>query len=136
MDIVLILTDSSAECGKALEMLAKYEELFSANVSVFVVLEDVYKLESASVSLGVPLPPDTVKNAKNRAVDRVKHLWRHVKGDEEAQIDITTVAGELREEVVKFVEERKPDMIMWGCHPTPVLCRIIDEINIPSLIIK
>ncbi|WP_457600946.1 universal stress protein [Hydrogenivirga sp.] len=136
MRIVLILTDSAVECRKALDMLAKYEELFSAEVSVFIVLEDIYKLESASVSLGVPLPPDTVGEAKERVKDKVVHTWRHVKNDEEAQIDIESVAGELREEVVKFVNEKKPDMVLWGCHPTPVLCRIIDEINVPSLIIK
>ncbi len=136
MKIALILTDSSTECRKALDMLARYEELFSADVEVLAVLEDLYRLESASVSLGVPLPPDTVSSAKKRTKDRIKHLWRHAKGNEEAEIKIRTVAGELREEVGKFVSEEKPDMILWGCQPTPVLCRIIDEINVPSLIIK
>ncbi len=136
MKITLVLTDSSVECRKALEWLAKYEELFSARVDVFVILEDLYRLEEASVSLGVPIPPDTVKNAKERAKEKVKNTWRHVKENEEASIDIEAVAGKVKEEVVRFVGERKPDMILWGCNPTPVLCRIIDEINIPSLIIK
>ncbi len=136
MKITLVLTDSSAECRKALEWLAKYEDMFSAEVDVFVILEDIYRLESASVSLGVPLPPDTVKNAKDRTKDRIKNLWRHVKGDDEASINIEAVAGEIKEEILRFTRERKPDMILWGCQPTPDLCRVIDEIDIPSLIIK
>ena len=136
MRITLVLTDSSTECRKALEWLARYEQIFSAEVDAFIVLEDIYRLESASVSLGVPLPPDTVNKAKERAGDRVITLWRHVKGDEEASLKLSIVAGEVREEVVKFVNERRPDMIIWGCSPTPDLCRVVDQIDIPSLIIK
>ncbi len=136
MKITLVLTDSSSECRKALEWLAKYEQLFSAEVEVFAVLEDIYRLESASVSLGVPLPPDTVSKAKERTRDRIITLWRHIKGNEEANLNVDTVAGEIREEVIKFVSDRKPDMIIWGCSPTPDICRVIDQIDIPSLIIK
>ncbi|RLJ70058.1 nucleotide-binding universal stress UspA family protein [Hydrogenivirga caldilitoris] len=136
MRIVLILTDGAPECKKALDMLARYEELFSAEVSVFVVLEDLYRLEKASVSLGVPLPPDTVKNAKERVRNKVTHTWKHVKGSEEAKIIIESVAGDLQEEVPKFVKDKKPDMVLWGCQPTPLMCRIIDELDIPSVIIK
>ncbi len=136
MKITLVLTDSSLECGKAIEMLAKYEQLFSAEVDVLVILEDLYRLESASVSLGVPLPPDTVNSAKNRALDKIRHTWRHIKGDESADVDVSSVAGEFRKEVLKFIEEHKPDMILWGCHTTSVLCNILNEINIPSVIIK
>lgn len=136
MRIVLILSDSSSECKKALETLDRYGEAFSADIGVFVILEDLYRLESASVSLGVPLPPDTVKSAKERTENKIKTLWRHIKKDEKAHIDIKAVAGELGEEVVKFVREEKPDMILWGCQPTSVLCRVIDEINVSSLIIK
>ncbi|NPA41963.1 MAG: universal stress protein [Aquificae bacterium] len=136
MKITLVLSDSSAECRKALETLAKYGELFSAEVEVLVVLEDLYRLESASVSLGVPLPPDTVKSAKERTENKIQAIWRHIKNDERARVSIKAVAGELGEEVVRFAQEEKPDMFLWGCPPTSVLCGIIDRINIPMLIIK
>jgi len=135
MGIVLILTDSSAECGRALEILAKYGDMLSTDVEVFLILEDIYRLEKASISLGVPLPPDTVSSAKRRLTERVKHLWRHIKG-EDAEIKITSVAGDLKEEVVKFVRDKSPEMVLWGCQPTANLCRLIDEIKVPSLIIK
>ncbi len=131
-----MLTDSSVECRKALEWLAKYERLFSAEVKALVVLEDIYRLESASVSLGVPLPPDTVKKAKERTRNRVVQLWRHVKSDEEASLDIRAVTGTLKEEVSRFVEEQAPDMLLWGCQPTPDLFRAIENVKVPSLIIK
>lgn len=135
MAIVLVLTDSSAECGKALETLAKYGEMLSTDVEVLLILEDIYRLEKASISLGVPLPPDTVSSAKKRLTDRVRHLWRHIKG-EEAEIKITSIAGDLKEEVVKFVGDKNPEMVLWGCQPSANLCRVIDEIKVPSLIIK
>ncbi len=136
MKIALVLTDSSTECRKSLEMLKSFADSFSADIEVFIVLEDLYRLESASVSLGVPLPPDTIKNAKERAKNRVKTLWRHVVNDESAQIEIKTIAGELAQEALKFVDEEKPDLLLWGCQPTATLCRVIDEVKVPSLIIK
>ncbi len=136
MKITLILSDSSAECGKALERLNLYGSIMSASTDVFVVLEDIYRLEKASVSLGVPLPPDTLNSAKERIKGRIQSLWRRIKADEKAQVPVKVVAGELPEEVLRFAQEEKPDMILWGCPPTQVLCGIIDKINIPLLIIK
>ncbi len=135
MGIVLVLTDSSSECTKALEALARFGDMLSTDVKVLLVLEDIYRLEKASISFGVPLPPDTVSSAKKRFSDRMKHLWRHIKG-EEAELDLNVVAGDLKEEVVKYIEEEKPEMVIWGCQLTTNLCRTIDEVKVPSLIIK
>ncbi len=136
MKIALVLTDSSADCRKALESLSRYGDLFSAEVEVFIVMEDLYRLESASVSMGVPLPPDTVSKAKESILNRVKSLWRKIKEDERATLEIKTVAGFLQEELPKLIEENEPDMLLWGCQPISSLCRVIEELDIPTLIIK
>ncbi len=128
-----MLTDSSTDCGKALERLKDMGEKLSTDVSVLVVLEDLYRLEKASVSLGLPIPKDTVPEAKRRVSDRLKTLWRHI---DERDVEIDVVVGDLKEEVVARVKDRKPEMILWGCAVTSSVCRIIDEVEIPSLIIK
>ncbi len=133
MGILLVLTDSSTDCGKALERLKDMGEKLSTDVSVLVVLEDLYRLEKASVSLGLPIPKDTVPEAKRRVSDRLKTLWRHI---DERDVEIDVVVGDLKEEVVARVKDRKPEMILWGCAVTSSVCRIIDEVEIPSLIIK
>ncbi|HIQ30830.1 MAG TPA: hypothetical protein EYH49_01520 [Aquifex aeolicus] len=136
MKVALVLTDSSGECRKALEWLARYEEAFGADPEVFIVLEDLYRLEDAGVSLGIPIPPGTVKSAKEEFQRRVINLWRRVKDDDDAKLSVETVAGVLREEVVSFTERSSPDILLWGCHPTAELCRVIESVNVPSLIIK
>ena len=136
MKIALVLTDSSADCRKALESLSRYGDLFSAEVEVFIVMEDLYRLESASVSMGVPLPPDTVSKAKESILNRANSIWRKIKEDETATLEIKTVAGLLQEELPKLVAEHKPDMLLWGCQPFSSLCRVIEELDIPILIIK
>jgi hypothetical protein len=134
MRIVLILTDTTGQCHKALEYLKEVSEKFSAKMEVFVVLEDVYKLEKASVSLGFPLPPDTVPQTKEKVIKKLRHMWEHI---DSSEIDITVVAGELREEVLKFTGSKGDlGMLIWGCSPSPNVCRVIDDIEIPSLIIK
>ncbi len=133
MEVLLVLTDSSSDCGKALEMLREVGEKFSAGKKVLVVLEDLYRLEKASVSLGLPIPKDTLPEAKRRITDRIRGIWRHLGGDE---IHVEAVAGDLREEVLRKVNSEKVDMIIWGCEVNPSVCRAIDEVEIPSLIIK
>ncbi len=136
MKFTLVLTDSFQECRKALETFNEFAEAFSADKDILVVMEDLYRLESASVSLGVPLPPDTVPTAKKKMEDKVLSLWRKVKGEEDATVDISIVAGDLREEVDKFLQEKPCDMIIWGCNTSAQLCKIVENLNVKSLIIK
>ncbi len=136
MKIALVLTDSSLECERAFRMLAECARAFSAEVSVHVILEDLYRLQSAGISLGIPLPPDTVGSAKEKAGEKVRRLWRRATGSEEAEVETHLTVGELLSEVRRFTGEKAPDMIVWGCVGTGDLCRILEEIDIPSLIIK
>jgi len=136
MKIALVLTDSSVECERAFRMLAECERAFSADVSALVVLEDLHRLRSAGVSLGVPLLPDTVSSAEERTRGKVRRLWRRVKEDEDAEIETHLTVGELLPEVESYLSRQKPDMLIWGCIETGSLCRAIEETNVPSLIIK
>ncbi len=136
MKFTLVLTDSYQDCRKALKALDEFANAFSADKDVLIVMEDLYRLESASLSLGVPLPPDTIPTAKKKMEDRVLSLWRKVKGDEEVVIDISVVAGDLKEEVEKFLKDNPRDMIIWGCQTSAQLCKIVENLNIQSLIIK
>ncbi len=134
MRVVLILTDTTGHCRRALEYLKDISEKFSAQREVFIVLEDIYKLEKASVSLGFPLPPDTVPQTKEKVMGKVKHVWEHIDGSE---LEVKVVAGELKEEVNNFLSSKEDvGLIIWGCSPSPNVCRVIDDIEIPSLIIK
>ena len=134
MKVLLILTDTTGQCHRALEYLKEVSERFGADREVFVVLEDIYKLEKASVSLGVPLPPDTLPQTKEKVLKKVKHLWEHVG---EGDIEVSVIAGDLREEVKAFLSKREDvGLVLWGCSPTANVCRVIDDIEVPSLIIK
>ncbi len=133
MEILLVVTDSSLDCGRAMEMLKELGEKFSAKVKILAVLEDIYRLERTGVSLGLPIPKETVPEAKRRVSEKIKTMWRQLGNGE---VEIETVAGDLREEVVKYTSKKKPAMILWGCKVTPHLCRVIDEVEVPSLIIK
>ncbi len=101
---------------------------------VFIILEDLYKLEKASVSLGFPLPPETVPQTKDKVLKKVKHIWESVGGED---LTISVVAGEIRDEVTRYVKETGDvGLVMWGCNPSVNVCSVIDDIDIPSLIIK
>ncbi len=134
MKVTLVLTDSFGDCTRALSLLRDFRDRFSADVEVLAVLEDLYKLEKASVSLGVPLPPDTVPSAKRRFEDRLVNGWKQT-GDGEAPV-YEVRAGEVREEVVKYVKERNPDLLLFGCSSAHDICKVIDEVGVSSLIIK
>ena len=136
MKILLVLTDSSPECSKAVEMLKVFCEKFEALPKILVILEDLYTLEKVSVSLGLPLPPSTVEEAKEKVLKKVKRVWKKVTDDEEADIEVSVIAGELDKEILSTLEAEKPQFVLWGCEAGAPLCRILEEISIPSLIIK
>jgi len=136
MKITLVLTDSPTDCRKALEWLDKFGSTLSAEVSVFMVLEELYRLEQAGVSLNIPIPPDAVREAKERAREKVRNLWKRLKRDDEASLDVKVVVGKLGEEVPKLLRERGSDMVIWGCDLSHYLCDVIGKLDIPSLIIK
>ncbi len=136
MKILLVLTDSSPECSKAVEMLKVFCEKFEAPPKILVILEDLYTLEKVSVSLGLPLPPSTVEEAKEKVLKKVKRVWKKVMGDEEADVEVSVIAGELDKEILSTLEAERPQFVLWGCEAGAPLCRILEEISIPSLIIK
>ena len=134
MRVALVITDSFGECTKALSLLRDFRDKFTAEVEVLAVLEDLYKLEKASVSLGVPLPPDTVPSAKKRFEDRIISGWKQTGGGDMPEYGV--VAGEIREEVLRYVKEKSPDLLLFGCSSAHDVCKVIDEAGVSSLIIK
>ena len=134
MRVALVITDSFGDCTKALSLLRDFRDKFTAEVEVLAVLEDLYKLEKASVSLGVPLSPDTVPSAKRRFEDRLINGWKQTGDGEMPEYDV--VAGEIREEVLKYVKEKGPDLLLFGCSSAHDVCKVIDEAGVSSLIIK
>jgi len=136
MKIALVLTDSSLECERALRILAECERAFSAQVCVKAVLEDLYRLQTAGISLGIPLPPNTVGSAKEKAKERISNMWRRIKEDEEARVETHLAVGELLPEVSRLVEDFKPDWLILGCVESGSLCGIVEKVSIPTLIIK
>ncbi len=134
MKITLVLTDSFSDCTKAIKEMISLGEKLSANMEVLAVLEDLYKLEKASISLGVPLPPDTVPSAKERFEDRIKTVFRH--SGLENKIKVQVVAGELKKEVENHLKDSGADLLMFGCPSAHHVCKVIDELGVSSLIIK
>ena len=134
MRVALVITDSFGDCTKALSLLKDFRDKFTAEVEVLAVLEDLYKLEKASVSLGVPLSPDTVPSAKKRFEDRLVNSWKQVGDGEMPRYNV--LAGEIREEVLRHVKEHKPDLLLFGCSSAHDVCKVIDEAGVSSLIIK
>ena len=115
-------------------MLRDFGAKLGGDIEVLAVLEDLYKLEKASVSLGVPLPPDTVPSAKKRFEDRIQSSWKQLGG--EGELVYQVIAGEVREEVERYVKDKAPDLLLFGCSSAHEVCKVIDEVGVSSLIIK
>jgi nucleotide-binding universal stress UspA family protein len=133
MEITLVISDSYGDCDGAVRKLLELGRVMSAKTSILAVLEDLYRLEKASLSLGVPLPPDTVPSAKARIEEKLKNSLNQAGGRD---TEVRVIAGELREEVGRYVKERKPDLLVFACASAHDVCKVIDEVGVSSLIIK
>ncbi|NPA32124.1 MAG: universal stress protein [Aquificae bacterium] len=135
MKVLLVMTDSYADCEKALRFTADLSKKLGAEVEILVVLEDVFNLQRSSVAFGMPVPPGIKEEAINRINKKIRGLWERFTGDENIP-PVEFRVGPLGEEVRKFLEGKTYDLIVWACYPSAYLCKIIDELNTASLIIK
>jgi len=134
MKALLVFTDNySMDCKQAFEFLKRFLR-DGDGVEVLGVLEGVYLLEKTSVSLGMPVPPSAKEEARSRLEKRVRAFWDAVVGGKAPPIEV--VVGPLYEEVKKFTEGRSYDLVVFACYPASGLCRIVDELESNSLIIK
>ena len=135
MKILMVMVDSYSDCEKAIKYATDFTQKLRTEMEILVVLEDVFNLEKASVTFGMPIPPE-VKNESVRRIERkLKELWLKHGGSENFP-DVEYKVGSLHEEVKKFIENKNYELILWACYPFAYLCKIIDELNIASLIIK
>jgi len=134
MKVLLVLTDSYGDCEKAVKFTARFLAGKDVQLSVLGVLEDVYNLERSSVSFGMPVPPEIKEESQKRLDKKFKAYWEKYVGEEAPKVEY--VVGPVDEEVKKLLGETSFDLIIWGCYPSPLLCKVVDEIDASSLIIK
>ncbi|NPB07329.1 MAG: universal stress protein [Aquificae bacterium] len=134
MKALLVLVDSYGDCEKAVEYAVRLLKGGGVQLSVLGVLEEVYNLERGSVSFGMPVPPEVKEESKRRMEKRFKAFWEKYAGEEAPPVEY--VVGPVGEEVKKFVKRQGYELVIWGCYPASLLCKVVDEIDASSLIIK
>ena len=134
MKMLFVITDSYRDCEKAVKFLVDLKEKVKGEFEVLAVLEDVYRLEKSGVSLGFPVPPDVKEESMRRVKKAFIANWEKFSKEEVPHINFAV--GPLYEEVKKFINGKNFDLILWACYPTAYLCKVIDDLNISSLIIK
>ncbi|NPB06702.1 MAG: universal stress protein [Aquificae bacterium] len=134
MKALLVVTDNyGLDCKKAFEFLKRFLRE-GDGVEVLGVLEGVYLLEKTSVSLGMPVPPSAKEEAKERLVKRVRAFWDEIIGTAPPEPEVCV--GPLAEELKKFTEGKRYDLVVFACYPASGLCKVVDELEANSLIIK
>lgn len=135
MKVLMVMTDSYSDCEKAIKYVTKFIQKLQTDIDILVVLEDVFNLERASTTLGMPVPPEVKSESVRRIERKLKELWLRYEGSESFP-EVEYKVGPLHEEVKKFIENKDYELILWACYPSAYLCKIIDELNTASLIIK
>ncbi|GAB6066661.1 universal stress protein [Aquifex pyrophilus] len=134
MKALLVFTDTFSDCERALRFAVDFTQKLNAELEILVVLEDLYHLERGSTTFGMPVPPDVKNEAVRRVERKLKENWE--KYASEGLPSVSYKVGPLHEEVKRFVEGKEYQLIMWACYPSAYLCKIIDDLNTASLIIK
>ncbi|AAC06529.1 universal stress protein [Aquifex aeolicus] len=135
MKVLLVLTDAYSDCEKAITYAVNFSEKLGAELDILAVLEDVYNLERANVTFGLPFPPEIKEESKKRIERRLREVWEKLTGSTEIP-GVEYRIGPLSEEVKKFVEGKGYELVVWACYPSAYLCKVIDGLNLASLIVK
>jgi len=135
MKVLMVMVDSYPDCERAVKYAADFTQKLQTQMEILVVLEDVFNLGRGSVTFGMPIPPEVERESVRRIERKLKELWSKYGGSENFP-NVEYKVGPLHEEVKKFVENKDYELILWACYPSAYLCKIIDELNTASLIIK
>jgi len=115
------------------ETAINYSLAISNNLCILVVLEDIYMLEKASTSLGLPSSPELVPKAKEKIKKKLDIVKSKLKSDlilEEIVVD------KLEKAVPELVDKIDPKVVIFALSDLYKSAKLAHQLEKNSLIIK
>ena len=143
MKNILIPVDGSEYSMRAIEAAKEVAKAFGSKVSILSVVAPEFKITSGRGSnMYAPLMMEELHEYSAKTLEEAKKKFAGMPNE----VETHTVDGYIADEIVRFAEENKIDLVIMGSHGLGALknrlmtgsvtTRVLHHIDVPVLVIK
>lgn len=133
MRVAAILNPENGNCIKALTLLYKLSQAQSEIKEVYLVLENTYHAEKWVLSLSMPVSKQDIESIKKRYYQKIMSEWEAISGNLNLPIKVEVNDSN---KVVEQILKEDLDLLLIGCVENKHLCKLIEKLDIPVLVVK
>jgi len=133
MKVVAFLNPENGTCAQTLSFLYKLHQLGAKIEKVYLVLENTYHAEKWVLSFAMPVSKEEIEGIKKTYVKKILAEWEALSGNTDLPVEARV------DEIKKMVKELNLegiDQIVLGCLDEKSLCKLIETLDKPVLIVK
>jgi hypothetical protein len=133
MKVLAILNPENGTCKDTLSLLKDLSDKGFEISKVILALENTYHAEKWIISLSMPLSKEDIEKTKERYTKKILSEWEALTG-EKGGLNIIADADAAKNIVKQLKEEY--DILVLGCLEHKSLCKLIENLDKPILVIK
>ncbi len=132
MKLVALINPENGTCRETLSLLYDLSQKGFEIKELYLVLENTYHAERWVLSLSMPLSKEEIQSIKERyrkkVISEMEALGAKLP---ELKIEVNEAS-----KVVKELDLNEVDLVVVGCLESKSLCKLIETLDKPTLVIK
>ncbi len=133
MKVVALLNPENGTCSQTLSALSQLRSLGADIEKVVLVLENTYQAEKWVLSFAMPVSKEEIEGIKKNYAKKILSEWEALTGDVNLPLEVVV---DKAENVVKRLDLEGIDQIVLGCLDEKGLCKLIEKLDKPILVVK
>ncbi len=132
MKLVALINPENGTCRETLSLLYDLSQKGFEIKELYLVLENTYHAERWVLSLSMPLSKEEIQSIKERYRKKV------ISEMEALGAKLPDLKIEVNEasKVIKELDLKEVDLVVVGCLENKSLCKLIENLDKPTLVIK
>jgi len=133
MKVLAILNPENGTCKSTLSFLKDLSDKGFEILKVILALENTYHAEKWIISLSMPLSKEDIEKLKDRYTRKILSEWE-VLTEKKGGLNIIAEVNEPEDIIKRFNGEC--DILVLGCLEHRSLCKLIENLDKPVLVVK
>ncbi|NPB04908.1 MAG: hypothetical protein GXO08_00780 [Aquificae bacterium] len=130
--VLALINPENGKCTKTLSLLFELHRQGWKVERFVLVLENTYHAQKWVLSLSMPLSKEEVEKIKERYRKKVLSEWEALGGP---KVDVVVEVNEAHKTVEKL-DLSEVELLVLGCLESKSLCKLIETLDKPALVIK
>ena len=133
MKVLAILNPENGTCKESLSQLYRLSQSGYEIEEVVLVLENTYSAEKWVISFSMPISKEEIEKIKKRYIEKVLSEWEAISGNTNLPVKAEVIEAT---KLLKELDTEKIDLFLIGCLDNKSLCKLIEKLDKPLLVVK